>query len=105
MKIWRRVDPEKPDAVHPGLVNAKNVRDKLSKQLLIDLNRKEKVHLRLEPLPDDIQYEELDELLEELGDVDTPCEVAIRSLGDYVARISLKGPHYVPLKFTVLKKP
>ena len=91
--------------MNPGLVNAKNIRDKLSKQLLIDLHRKEKVHLRLKALPDDIKYEELDDLFEDLGDPDTPCDVAIRSLGDYVARITLKGPHYIPLKFTVLKKP
>jgi ribosomal protein L9 len=103
LKIWRRVDPSTND-VHPGMVDEKAVRAKLSRQLKIDLEGHEKVHLRPVPIVDqDVTAEELDEVLKEI-ETDEKCKVQIRALGTYVAKISLAGGYTVPLKVEVLKR-
>jgi ribosomal protein L9 len=101
LKIWRHVDPS-TQSVHPGMVDHKAVRSKLSKQLKIDLDEHEKVHLRAVPV-DDWKAEDIDTVLEEM-ETEEECTVQIRQLGDFVAKISLAGGHYVPLKVTILKR-
>jgi hypothetical protein len=86
------------------MVDEKAVRAKLSRQLKIDLEGHEKVHLRPVPIVDqDVTAEELDEVLKEI-ETDEKCKVQIRALGTYVAKISLAGGYTVPLKVEVLKR-
>jgi hypothetical protein len=130
------------------MVDARAVRKKLSKQLRIDLEPHEKVHLFAEPLGtllttsattttteavvdgdssnnvDDqgnnnnnnkkkkkdstvekplTEEEELNALIRRLIPQDDE-NVQIRQVGDYLARISLRGGHIIPLKVAVLKR-
>ena len=86
------------------MVDEKAVRAKLSRQLKIDLESHEKVHLRPVPIVDqDVTAEELDEVLKEI-ETEEKCKVQIRALGTYVAKISLAGGYTVPLKVEVLKR-
>jgi large subunit ribosomal protein L9 len=101
LKIWRRVDPS-TNAVHPGMVDHKAVRSKLSKQLKIDLDEHETVHLRPTPV-DDLKSEDIDTALEQI-ETEEECAVQIRQLGDFIAKISLAGGHLVPLKVRILKR-
>lgn len=105
LKIWRNVDPL-TDAVTPGMVDVKAVRKKLSKQLLIDLEAHEKVHLRAEPLlPSEAATDaEVEAMMQEMGDVETDCTTEIRQLGNFMARISLRGGFSIPLRVKVLKR-
>lgn len=97
------MDPNTND-VHPGMVDEKAVRAKLSKQLKIDLEPHEKVHLRPIPLVDpDVTGEELEALMEEVA-TEEACKVQIKALGLYLAKISLAGGYTVPLKVEVLKR-
>jgi hypothetical protein len=81
------------------------VREKLSKQLKIDLYRREKIHLRSERVVHAVVTEkETEQFLNELGDEHLPCEVNLRHLGEYVARITLRGGYQIPLKIEVLKR-
>ena len=50
VKMIRNVDPNQPMMCHPGHVTAKNLREKLSKQLKIDLEDYETIHIRNEPI-------------------------------------------------------
>jgi ribosomal protein L9 len=101
LKIWRRVDPS-TDAVHPGMVDHKAVRSKLSKQLNIDLDDHEKVHLSPTPV-DDLKAEDIDAVVKEI-ETEEECAVQIRQLGDFIAKISLAGGHRVSLKVRILKR-
>lgn len=93
------------DSLHPGMVDSNAVRKKLSKQLKIDLERHEFVHLRPEPVNfADLNERDMDNLMETLGAAETKCEVEIKKLGEYVARLSLGGGYSVPLRFEVLKR-
>lgn len=100
LTIWRKVDPE-TQKVFPGMVDVKALRTKLSKQLKIDLEKHESIHIRDEI----VDMEQMNEakLLEyaEAMDNSEPCTVEIRRLGNFVARISLAGGYAVPLKFVV----
>lgn len=103
LKIWRRVDPD-TQQVHPGMVDHNAVRSKLSKQLKIDLDEHEKVHLRAVPVSfDDLKAEDIDKLLEDM-ETQEECTVQIRQLGEFIAKISLAGGHSVPLKVRILKR-
>jgi hypothetical protein len=94
----------------PGMVDARSIRQKLSKQLKIDLEAHEYVHLCPEP----VVFSQLtDERIQEIvhapyGEDTTPlssrCTVQLRSLGEYLARISLAGGHVVPLRFEIVEK-
>lgn len=56
---------------------------------------------------DDMTDTQLDEFVakpEIFGDRDVPCTNQIKTLGQYVARISLKGGFSIPLKFEVIKR-
>ena len=88
------------------MVDAKAVRKKLSKQLRIDLEAHEKVHLQAEPVVHaELTEEGTEELLRSgFGDVSQSCTTQVRELGDYLARISLKGDFVVPLKVEVVKR-
>jgi hypothetical protein len=86
------------------MVDEKAVRAKLSKQLKIDLDEHEKVHLRPTPIVDsELTSEEIAALLGEIETEET-CKVQIRALGTYLAKISLAGRYTVPLKVQVLKR-
>lgn len=90
---------------HPGMVDAKTIRQKLSKQLKIDLEDHEKVHLYNEPVNHpDLTENTIKDIFSRLGDPSEPCQTQVRQLGDYVARISLRGGYQVPLKVQVLKR-
>ena len=95
------MDPS-TNALYPGMVDQKAVRSKLSKQLKIDLEEHEKVHLRPTPIHDEVKGDEMDALLEEI-ETEKDCTVQIRALGVYLAKISLAGGYTVPLKVEVLK--
>lgn len=86
---------------------------KLARQLKISLEVKhphgERVHLLPEAVPHSaMSARDIEALLEEkLGGPDrslAPCRTRIRHLGEYVARISLRGGYTVPLKIEVLKR-
>mmetsp|Transcript_16412 Transcript_16412/g.33008 ORF Transcript_16412/g.33008 Transcript_16412/m.33008 type:complete len:171 (+) Transcript_16412:52-564(+) len=116
LKIWRNVDSS-TGAVHPGLVNAQNVREKLSQQLKIDLEDHETVQLRAKPVElghAELEEEDVERIMEGIGSSGdeesagegdgAECKVEIRQLGEFMAKISLRGGHVVPLKFAVLKR-
>jgi hypothetical protein len=105
LKIWRNVDPVTED-MQPGMIDAKAIRKKLSKQLRIDLESHEKVHIRGDPLLSltDLKDSEAEKLMEELGDPTEPCATQVKQLGEFLARISLAGGFSVPLKVEVLKR-
>lgn len=89
------------------MVDAVAIRKKLSKQLKIDLEPHEKVHLMAEPvLHSDLTESSMDEMMKspDFGETDQPCTTQVRKLGEYLARISLKGGFQVPLKVEVLKR-
>lgn len=128
LKIRRNVDPNNPTMCHPGHVSASNLRDKLSKQLLIDIEDHESIHIRSEPVPglEDLEDGEIagillqDELASTEGDdivqvkpesdgADEAsqvkkCDVKIKQLGEYLAKITLAGGFAVPLKFKVERR-
>jgi hypothetical protein len=87
------------------VVDAKAVRRKLSKQLRIDLEPHEKVHLYKEPVNHaELKGKQLEMYMNDLGDRNQPCTAQIKHLGDYIARISLQGGYTIPLKIEVLKR-
>jgi hypothetical protein len=101
LKIYRKVDDA--GGVHPGVVTAQNIRDKLSKQLMIDLDVSEQVHILPDPLLEDFNPEQITAMMEAFP-IDTPCEVQLKKLGFFFAKLSLAGGYSVPLKFQVIKK-
>jgi hypothetical protein len=103
--IWRNVDPS-TNTVHPGWVDHTNVREKLSKQLMIDLDEHEKVTLRPTPVTShaELTDEEIENMIGEIEEDDEGQNVQIRQLGDFIAKISLAGGYSVPLKFSILKR-
>lgn len=84
------------------------VRKKLSKQLKIDLEPHEKVHLRLKPIDETVGEEgkltSLDSYMDEFGDSEVECTAKIKQLGRYVARISLSGGYSIPLSIEIKKR-
>jgi hypothetical protein len=92
--------------MQPGMIDARAIRKKLSKQLRIDLESHEKIHLRADPLLSlaDLTDNEAEKIMEELGDPTEPCAVHVKQLGEFLARISLAGGFSVPLKVEVLKR-
>ena len=141
VKIFRNIDPD-TGRCFPGLVSVENVRQKLSKQLKIDLEDHELLHLRKEPVFShaELTEEAIEGLLKEVGpkgggertpeqgvekiveaeltggDEDSgevkgeagkeleKSAVEIRTIGNYLAKITLGGGHTVPLKFVVKKR-
>ena len=78
VKIIRNADPNMPTMCHPGHVSAKNLCHKLSKQLRIDLEEHETIHIRNEPI---VGMDELDEaqLMALLGELDEDQNVAAKA--------------------------
>ena len=102
--MYRRVEPGTESSLSPGMVDAVALRKKLSKQLKIDLDHWEKLHIREDPLEgDELSNQELLQQIVDDMDTKTKCTVEIRKLGDYVACISLAGRYSVPLKFTIIR--
>lgn len=105
LKIWRVVDPNTTDMLHPGVVNASNLREKLGKQLKIDLAPTDKLHI-FSDTP--LMHSELDESKQQsmidAFSPDVECSVEIKKLGEYLAKISLPGGYAVPLKFQVIQR-
>lgn len=99
------MDPNSTDALHPGFVTAFNIRQKLSKQLKIDLQPHETIHIH--PL-NSLSHSELDNntaqnMIDEF-EPEGKCTVKITRLGDYLAKITLAGGHSIPLRLVVQKK-
>ena len=69
LKLIRNVDINQPVMCHPGHVSAKHLRDKLSKQLKIDLEDHETIHIRNEPVVS-METKEEYELMELLKEMD-----------------------------------
>jgi ribosomal protein L9 len=87
------------------MVDSSAVRKKLSKQLKIDLESYERVHLYKEAVSyGDYNEKATEELMGTLGDSEVKCEVQIKKMGDYIARITLRGGYSVPLRFEVTKR-
>jgi hypothetical protein len=110
------VDPNSVDTLHPGKVTAENLREKLSKQLKIDLEDDEPIHICVDggsssgssssgsiaPLIfSELNENKIQTMVEEYKPADGPCSVEIKRLGDYLAKISLRGGYSVPLYFSV----
>jgi hypothetical protein len=103
--MWRVVDPNSADALHPGMVTAYSVRQKLAKQLKIDLEDHEKIHICSDtPLVladlDESKMQTMVDELESEGD----CDTKVKRLGEYLAKISLAGGYSVPLRFIVMQR-
>jgi hypothetical protein len=113
LKIWRNVDSATGadyNAIKPGMVDAKAVRQKLNKQLKISLEPHERVHVYKEQVEhDELTPKELAELVmnDELFGVENrelTSKTEIKMLGQYVARICLRGGFNIPLKFEIMKR-
>ena len=105
LQIWRVVDPNSVDALHPGVATALNIRQKLSKQLKIDLGNHETVHIY--PVSPLVHADMDDDKVQNLVDEFEPkgkCETKIKRLGDYIAKITLDGGYSVPLRFVVRQR-
>eukprot|EP00560_Eucampia_antarctica_P009952 CAMPEP_0197831458 /NCGR_PEP_ID=MMETSP1437-20131217/10200_1 /TAXON_ID=49252 ORGANISM="Eucampia antarctica, Strain CCMP1452" /NCGR_SAMPLE_ID=MMETSP1437 /ASSEMBLY_ACC=CAM_ASM_001096 /LENGTH=246 /DNA_ID=CAMNT_0043434379 /DNA_START=38 /DNA_END=775 /DNA_ORIENTATION=- len=108
LKIWRNADDMKSSRIHPGMVTHKSIREKLSKQLKIDLEDHEVVQLGSIPVVSHVDLEEtgMENLLTSFPTLEDgeECPVQIKQLGEYVAKIGLGGGHSVGLKVAVSKR-
>lgn len=118
LTIWRKVDENAAGAVvgaagtplHPGMVDHLAVRQKLSKQLRIDLEDHETVQI----YPDPISHTEIDDpendksiedyltSMDKLADGED-CQVQLKAVGEYLVKISLTGDE-VGLRLAVVKR-
>lgn len=130
LQIWRMVDPNSTDTLHPGVVTTENLREKLSKQLKIDLDENEAMHIFRNDDDDNnntdssdsatnntitttttnpINFAEIDEvkiqaMIDDFIPTTDKCPIKINRLGDYLAVIGLKGGYTVPLRFVVRQR-
>ena len=87
------------------MVTAASLRQKLSKQLKIDLEAHEPIHIY--PVNNLSHAEMDDDRVQNLVDDFQPegkCETKLKKLGDYLAKISLDGGYSVPLRFVVQQR-
>lgn len=124
LQLWRTVDPNSTDTLHPGIVTTDNIRQKLSKQLKIDLDDSEPIHIlrnitaaasnddsgavtsdsttTTNPLNfaelDDAKIQVMADELVPITDASGKCSIQINRLGEYLAVIGLKGGYAVPLR-------
>ena len=118
------VDPNSTDTLHPGVVTTENLREKLSKQLKIDLNENEAMHIfrndddnnntdssdsAANTTTNPINFAEIDEvkiqaMIDDFIPTTDKCPIKINRLGDYLAVIGLKGGYTVPLRFVVRQR-
>lgn len=120
LEIWRQVDVNATATaavsgtgagapIHPGMVDHKAVREKLSKQLKIDLEDFETVQIIPEPVShflfeeDTSKMEEMLENVKPLEDGES-CPAQLRALGEYLVKINLKGDYSVGLKLAVKRR-
>ena len=114
LKIWRMVDKNAANAnslsapLHPGIVNAGNVKEKLSKQLKIDLEDHEKIQIHPEPISHSLLEDE-EAMQSELSRMnllneDEECSVQLKTLGEYLVKIHLSGEQAVGLRLEVLRR-
>jgi ribosomal protein L9 len=115
LKIWRMVDANTSSGggmgapIHPGIVDHKAVREKLAKQLRIDLEDIETLQIYPDPIPHSSFEEDgsiMDKSLnkmEPLQDGET-CKVVLKALGEYLVKINLKGDHAVGLRLAVRRR-
>ena len=82
------------------------VRQKLGKQLKIDLEDHESVQLLNEPVGSitDLEEVEIQRMIDGLEHKNEPGMVKIQKLGEYVAKLNLRGGYSVPLKLMILKR-
>jgi len=121
LQLWRTVDPNSTDTLHPGFVTTNHIRQKLSKQLKIDLDESEPIHiLRNESAKgaadasaaatttttNPLNFAELDDAkIQAMADELVPVpDIQINRLGEYLAVIGLKGGYAIPLRVLVLKR-
>mmetsp|Transcript_25360 Transcript_25360/g.31249 ORF Transcript_25360/g.31249 Transcript_25360/m.31249 type:complete len:269 (-) Transcript_25360:837-1643(-) len=97
--------------IYPGLVDHKNVREKLATQLKIDLEDNEKVQILKDPVSFASFEEEggekkMEDLLNKMEPIkdDEECQVQVKALGEYLVKIHLKGDNAVGLRLAVLKR-
>ena len=122
------MDPNSTDALHPGVVTADNIREKLSKQLKIDLDESEPIHIlrntsstskddnQVAPISntttnplnftefDDAKIQAMADELVPVTDTAGKCSIQINRLGEFLAVISLKGGYAVPLRVLVRQR-
>ena len=73
----------------------------------IDLEDHESVRLMGKPLEAghaELEEGDVERIMEEIGSSEDDKEVEIRQLGEFMAKITLRGDHIVPLKFAVIKR-
>jgi ribosomal protein L9 len=135
LKIWRKVDvvnvtgsaagSAENAPIYPGMVTHENIREKLSKQLKIDLEDHELIQISPEPISFgalDENEKLMEELLKEMeplpiksdgdggdGDGDSEksigeCQVKLKKLGEYLVKIHLKGDQAVGLRLAILAR-
>jgi len=106
LTIWRNIDPN-AKLCHPGMVDTAAVREKLSKQLKIDLEEHETIYIKPEP------FEEATDKIEDFHNVvwdivknddSFSMDVQLKRLGTYVCKIGLAGGFDVPLILIVKKR-
>lgn len=121
------MDPNSTDTLHPGVVTTDNIRQKLSKQLKIDLDESEPIHIlrnttsnesgptstaatatTTSPLNfaelDDAKIQAMADELVPVTDASGKCSIQINRLGEYLAVIGLKGGYAVPLRVLVRQR-
>lgn len=113
------MDPNSTDALHPGVVTADNIRQKLSKQLKIDLDGSEPIHILQNSASNEnatpsttsttnpLNFAELDDAkIQAMADELVPDAVSVKinRLGEYLAVIGLKGGYAVPLRVLVKQR-
>lgn len=84
VKMTRNTDPNQPIMCHPGHVSSKNLRDKLAKQLKIDLEDHETIHIRNEPVVGLYEKDEAEliQMLQEMDEEDVLVEKESAEEGD-----------------------
>lgn len=105
--LIRRNADRSSGRIYPGKVTAVNVKSKLSRQLKIVLEDHEKIILHpekinLSEVGDDFESLVSDQSLA-LEDIPS-CATEVTQLGDYYAKIYLRGGFVVPLHVQVLKR-
>lgn len=77
VRVKRNVDPQQPIMCHPAYINHENLREKLLKQLKIDLEDHETIHIRNELVMglEEKGDAELMRLLKEMDEEDVPVKV------------------------------
>jgi len=107
LTIWRNIDPN-TKLCHPGMVDIIAIREKISKQLKIDLDDHETIFIKSEPVydsPDQIIDPSIDEIIASKDNDDTfSKDVQLKRLGAYVCKICLAGGYDVPLTLIVKKR-